>query len=242
MPDLDTPPLGVILTGGRATRLRPLSDGMPKSLIPLLNRPLIAYSLDLLHDAGLREVVVVVGAQDDRTGPAAIAAAPAGMTVHVAVQEEPRGSGPWTNPYADEPRVATTPHLGAATLDAQPRIARRVAQTVRAFSRTGAIRDCVLRPRLTLGLSDLAPGNALLAVIHSTVRGSRKAVQDAIFEAGASNLSTVHQDFESLGVAYDLLALDKPLTVAQLRDFTAHAADLTGDVNTIRALRQMIVE
>lgn len=178
---------------------------------------------------------------------------PADLVAAIAAQEvrraavdvypdEPRGSGPWSNPYAGEPRVATTPHLGAATLDAQPRIARRVAQTVRAFSRTGAIRDCVLRPRLTLGLSDLAPGNALLAVTHSTVRGSRKAVQDAIFEAGASNLSTVHQDFEHFGVAYDLLALDRPLTDAQLRDFTAHAADLTGDAETIRALRQMIVE
>jgi glucose-1-phosphate thymidylyltransferase len=93
VPDLETPPLGVILTGGRATRLRPLSDGMPKSLIPLLNRPLIAYSLDLLFGAGIREVVVVVGGQDDRTGPAAREAAPAGMTVHVAVQAEPRGSG-----------------------------------------------------------------------------------------------------------------------------------------------------
>lgn len=93
MPDLDNPPLGVILTGGRATRLRPLSDGMPKSLIPLLNRPLIAYSLDLLFGAGIREVVVVVGGQDDRTGPTAREAAPPGMTVHVAVQAEPRGSG-----------------------------------------------------------------------------------------------------------------------------------------------------
>ncbi len=93
MADLDPAPLGVILTGGRATRLRPLSDGMPKSLIPLLNRPLIAYSLDLLFAAGIREVVVVVGSQDDRTGPAAREAAPAGMTVHIAVQAEPRGSG-----------------------------------------------------------------------------------------------------------------------------------------------------
>lgn len=93
MTELDPAPLGVILTGGRATRLRPLSDGMPKSLIPLLNRPLIAYSLDMLWEAGVREVVVVVGGQDDRTGPAAQACAPAGMTVHVAVQPEPRGSG-----------------------------------------------------------------------------------------------------------------------------------------------------
>lgn len=87
------PPLGVILTGGRATRLRPLSEDMPKSLIPLLNRPLIAYSMDLLAAAGLREIVVVVGPQDDRTGPAAIEAAPPGVTVTVAVQHEPKGSG-----------------------------------------------------------------------------------------------------------------------------------------------------
>ncbi|MEX2446903.1 MAG: sugar phosphate nucleotidyltransferase [Dehalococcoidia bacterium] len=86
-------PLGVILTGGRATRLRPLSEGMPKSLIPLLNRPLIAYAVDLLAEAGLREVVVVVGPDDDRTGPAAIAAAPPGVEVSVAVQHEPKGSG-----------------------------------------------------------------------------------------------------------------------------------------------------
>jgi len=86
-------PLGVILTGGRATRLRPLSEGMPKSLIPLLNRPLISYSLDMLAAAGIREVVVVVGADDDRTGPAAVEAAPAGMAVTVARQMVPRGSG-----------------------------------------------------------------------------------------------------------------------------------------------------
>ena len=86
-------PLGVILTGGRATRLRPLSDGMPKSLVPLLNRPLIAYAIDLLAAAGLREIVVVVGPDDDRTGPAALALAPKGVEVSVAVQREPKGSG-----------------------------------------------------------------------------------------------------------------------------------------------------
>lgn len=83
----------MILTGGRATRLRPLSEGMPKSLIPLLNRPLIAYALELLATAGLREIVVVVGADDERTGPAAIAAAPPGVTVSVARQLQPQGSG-----------------------------------------------------------------------------------------------------------------------------------------------------
>lgn len=155
--------------------------------------------------------------------------------------EEPRGSGAWVNPYAQEPRVATTPHLGAATVDAQPRIARRVATTIRAFSHSGALRDCVFRPRLALGLAELVPGSTLLAVVHSTARGSRKALQDTIFEAGASNLSTVHQDFEEFGLAYDLAAIDRPLTAAEIARLAQVAASLTGDPHTIRSVRQVPV-
>lgn len=156
--------------------------------------------------------------------------------------DEPRGAEPWRNPYADEPRVATTPHLGAATLDAQPRIARRVAATTRAWARRGALRDCVFRPRLQLGLGEVPPGSTLLAVVHSTRRGSRKAIQDAVFEAGASNVGTVHQDFEELGLAYDLLALDRPLDEAQLRRIDEAADALTGGGGSIRRVRQFAAE
>ena len=152
--------------------------------------------------------------------------------------EEPRGSGPWTNPYAREPRVATTPHLGAATLDAQPRIARRVAHTLRGFARTGALRDCVYRPRLELALGDVPAGMHTLAVVHSTTRGTRKAIQDAIFEAGASAESTAHQDFDDLGIAYDLTALDRALSDVQLARMIDLARELTGEVAPIRSIRQ----
>lgn len=173
-----------------------------------------------------------------------LAAIAAGHVRRAAVDvypEEPRGSLPWTNPYAAEPRVATTPHLGAATLDAQPRIARRVAQTLRAFSHHGALRDCVFRPRLALGLGDIDPGTTLLLVAHSTVRGSRKALQDAIYEAGASNLSTVHQDFDEYGMAYDLMAVDRPLDDESLARLAFRAAELTGEPHTIRSVRQVRV-
>jgi D-3-phosphoglycerate dehydrogenase len=152
--------------------------------------------------------------------------------------DEPRGQEAWSNPYASEPRIAVTPHMGAATVDAQPRIARRVAHTVRGFARFGSLRDCVFRPRLQLGLGEVEAGTTLLAVVHSTTRGSRKALQDAVFEAGASNLSTVHQDFEDLGMAYDLLALDRPLSDAELAGLTERAASLTGDEASIRSVRQ----
>ncbi len=155
--------------------------------------------------------------------------------------DEPRGKEKWQNPYAAEPRVACTPHMGAATLDAQPRIARRVAQTFLSFSRIGALRDCVYRPRLTLGLGEIPPGSTVLAVAHSTRRGSRKAVQDAIFEAGASNLSSLHQDFEELDMAYELSAIDRPLAPEQLQAIGRHADLLTGAVGTIRSIRQITV-
>ncbi len=171
-----------------------------------------------------------------------LAAIDAGHVGRAAVDvypEEPRGNAPWTNPYARQPRVCTTPHLGAATVDAQPRIARRVAQTFRSFNRYGALRDCVYRPRLTLGLGEIAPGSTLLAVVHSTRRGSRKALQDAIFEAGASNLSTIHQDFEDYGMAYDLSEIDRPLDDDQIQAVLAHAKELTREEGSIRSIRQL---
>lgn len=153
--------------------------------------------------------------------------------------EEPRGTGPWANPYAAEPRVCTTPHLGAATVDAQPRIARHVAHTVKAFSRVGALRDCVFRPRMLLGLTDVPHDASLLFIVHSTTRGARKAIQDAIFDAGVSNLSTSHIDLDDYGVAIDLLALDRPLSQAELRTIDARASELTGTPGVVRSVRQI---
>ena len=86
-------PLGVVLTAGLGTRLRPLTPATPKPLVPLLNRPLIAYSLDLMRDLGLREVAVVTGPDDGQTRGYVEGNAPPGLRVSTAVQREPRGPG-----------------------------------------------------------------------------------------------------------------------------------------------------
>lgn len=85
--------LGVILTAGAATRLRPLSLEFAKSLIPVLNRPLIDYSLELMTDLGLRDVVIVVGPGDKETFARAEALASRSLQLRRAVQAEPRGNG-----------------------------------------------------------------------------------------------------------------------------------------------------
>jgi NDP-sugar pyrophosphorylase family protein len=48
----------MILAAGRGERVRPLSDRIPKPLFPVNGRPLIAWSLGLLKDVGITEVIV----------------------------------------------------------------------------------------------------------------------------------------------------------------------------------------
>jgi len=153
---------------------------------------------------------------------------------------EPRGNGPgWANPYADEPRVACTPHMGAATQEAQPRIARRVANTMRDFSQRGAIRDCVMAPKTRISFGDEGAGRAVLSVVHSTARGTKKALDDAIYEAEASNLRSQHRDFGRWGIALDVNLLDRPLSEAQLQRIVERTKELTDDPRAVRLVRQI---
>ena len=48
----------IILAGGLGTRLRPLTDTLPKCLVPIAGRPLLDYWVDALADAGVREARV----------------------------------------------------------------------------------------------------------------------------------------------------------------------------------------
>ena len=50
-----------ILCGGLATRLRPITETIPKSLIPINGEPFIAHQLRLLHSEGVRAIVLCVG-------------------------------------------------------------------------------------------------------------------------------------------------------------------------------------
>ena len=51
-------PRAMLLCAGHGTRLAPLTDHLPKPLVPVCNRPLLLYNLLLLRAAGVREVVI----------------------------------------------------------------------------------------------------------------------------------------------------------------------------------------
>ena len=164
----------------------------------------------------------------------------ASAAVDVYPEEPGSADDPWTNPYADEVEVVTTPHIGAATEEAQPRIAHYMATTTQMFNRYGTVRDCVFSPGQTIGV-DADRAASILTVIHSDQRGTKKAVDDAIFEAGLNNLESSHRDFPDHGFAYDVNAIDRPMSRAQLEALVAAATELTGDKHAIRAVRQIPV-
>ena len=50
-----------ILAGGLATRLRPMTEKIPKSLVPVAGRPFLAHQLEMLYARGVRHAVLCIG-------------------------------------------------------------------------------------------------------------------------------------------------------------------------------------
>ncbi|MBK6313782.1 MAG: NDP-sugar synthase [Blastocatellia bacterium] len=56
----------VILAGGKATRMRPLTLHTPKPIVPIVGRPFLAYTLDMLRRAHVREVTLALSYQPQK--------------------------------------------------------------------------------------------------------------------------------------------------------------------------------
>lgn len=81
----------VILAGGEGTRLHPLTYTRPKSLIPILDRPMINYTLDYFKDC-VDEIVFAAGHMVNELRDY-LSTTPGGSKVEVVAEETPLGTG-----------------------------------------------------------------------------------------------------------------------------------------------------
>jgi mannose-1-phosphate guanylyltransferase len=88
----------VILAGGQGTRLRPLTLARAKPVVPLLNRPFLAYQLALLRAHGVIDVVLACSYRVDDVRAALGDAEHLGVRLRYVVEDEPLGTGVATPP------------------------------------------------------------------------------------------------------------------------------------------------
>jgi NDP-sugar pyrophosphorylase family protein len=84
--------VGAILAAGRGSRLGPLGDSLPKALVPVANRPLIAHHVEELHALGIETVYVVVGHGGEHVAEALGDGSRHGVEIRYVEQGEPLGS------------------------------------------------------------------------------------------------------------------------------------------------------
>lgn len=83
---------GIILSGGRATRLRPCTKVTSKQLLPVYNRPMIYYPLNTLIKAGIKEVLIIVAPESAGDYLNLLGSGKQfGIKLTYEVQDEPRG-------------------------------------------------------------------------------------------------------------------------------------------------------
>jgi len=82
----------VVLAGGEGTRLRPLTNDLPKPVLPVANRPFFEYMLDHLREAGVTRVIMALGYRAEPLIESFGDGSAYGLMIDYVVEDKPLGT------------------------------------------------------------------------------------------------------------------------------------------------------
>src|SRR6478672_5685953 len=82
----------LILAGGKGTRLRPLTVYTPKPIVPVVNRPLLLYQIDVLKRAGITDITLSLSYQPDKIEHLIGHGADQGVSIRDVTEPSPMGT------------------------------------------------------------------------------------------------------------------------------------------------------
>jgi len=150
----------VILAGGLATRMRPLTDARPKALLPIVNRPFLEHQIRLLASHGVDEAILLTGYLADDFGPFIEDVAHLGVRLEVSTEDEPLGTAGAVRRVLDDLDDTTIVFNGDVLTDLD------IGAMILAHRDTGAIITISLAPvedARPYGLVSLDDENRILA-------------------------------------------------------------------------------
>ena len=153
----------VIMAGGEGSRLRPLTCDKPKPMVPVMNRPLMEYSVELLRACGLRDIAVTLQYLPEQIREHFGDGSRFGVNLQYYVEEDPLGTaGSVKNaaPFLDETFVVVS---GDALTDVD------LTEAIAFHRSRGALATLVLKSvenPLEYGVVMLDPGGRIVRFLE----------------------------------------------------------------------------